>query len=70
MADSIVDGKIVLTERECAERLGMSFWTLRQMRIHGKAPHIKLGQRVYYVYDAIVKWLEQEALRLEPIKTE
>lgn len=69
MAESIVSDKVVLTEKECAERLGMSFWTLRQMRIHGNAPHIRLGQRIYYVYDAIVKWLEEEAAKLDPIRT-
>ncbi|MBQ9633809.1 MAG: helix-turn-helix domain-containing protein [Schwartzia sp.] len=68
MNESVSD-KVVLTEKECAERLGLSFWTLRKLRIDGNAPHIKLGSRIYYVYDAIVKWLAQEAERMDPIRT-
>lgn len=68
MSDAASD-KVVLTERECAERLGLSFWTLRKMRINGNAPHIKLGQRIYYVYDAVVDWLAQQAVGMEVIRT-
>ena len=68
MSDS--ESKVMLTEKECAKRLGVSFWTLRQMRIYGNAPHIRLGQRIYYVYDAIVKWLEERAVGMEAIRTE
>lgn len=64
------EDKVMLTEKECAKRLGVSFWTLRQMRIYGNAPHIRLGQRIYYVFDAIVKWLEQRAVDTEIIRTE
>ena len=64
------EDKVMLTEKECAKRLGVSFWTLRQMRIYGNAPHIRLGQRIYYVYGAIVKWLEERAVGMEAIRTE
>ena len=61
--------KVVLTERECAERLGISFWTLRQMRLQENAPHIRLGSRIYYVFDTIVEWLSQQALGGKTIRT-
>lgn len=64
-----VNEKVVLTERECAARLGISFWTLRQLRIQENAPHIKLGSRIYYVFDAIVAWLSQQAVRQNAIRT-
>ena len=68
MAES-VNEKVVLTERECAERLGISFWTLRQMRLQENAPHILLGHRIYYVYDTVVAWLSQQAVRGNAIRT-
>lgn len=61
--------KAVLNEKECAKRLGISVWTLRKMRIYGNAPHIRLGQRIYYVYDAVMRWLEQQAVGTEMIRT-
>ena len=60
--------KTVLTEKECASRLGISFWTLRNLRIYGHAPHIRLGTRIYYVFDAIKEWLGQQALGTETIR--
>ena len=60
--------KVVLTEKECAERLGLSFWTLRQMRIYGHAPHIRLGTRIYYIFDTIVEWLSQQAVESKVIR--
>ena len=72
MPESIEDKavhKVVLTEKECAARLGIPYWTLRQMRIHGNAPHIYLGYRIYYVYDAIVEWLSQQAVKKRMIQT-
>lgn len=69
MAESNVNEKVVLTERECAERLGISFWTLRQMRLQENAPHIRLGSRIYYVFEAIVAWLSQRAVRGNTIRT-
>ena len=65
--EKVID-KVVLTEKECAARLGIPYWTLRQMRIHGDAPHIYLGYRIYYVYDAIVEWLKQKAQGMEVIR--
>ena len=63
-----INEKVVLTERECAERLGISYWTLRQMRLQEKAPHILLGHRIYYVYDTVVAWLAQQAVKTKVIR--
>ena len=68
MQDSMED-KVILTEKECAKRLGMSFWTLRSLRINGKAPHVLLGSRIYYVYSTIVAWLEQQSQQTAQIRT-
>lgn len=57
-----INEKVVLTERECAERLGISYWTLRQMRLQEKAPHIRLGSRIYYVFETIVEWLSLQTV--------
>ena len=73
MSGSIEDmavHKVVLTEKECAERLGISFWTLRKLRVYGHAPHIRLGSRIYYVLDAIKEWLEHTAQGMEVIRVQ
>ena len=69
LEESVVEGKVVLTERECAKRLGISFWTLRTLRIREKPPHILLGSRIYYVYDTLVDWLSQRSLEETSIRT-
>lgn len=68
MHDSMED-KIIFTEKECAKRLGVSFWTLRSLRINGNAPHVLLGSRIYYVYRTIVAWLEQQSEQATQIRT-
>lgn len=49
--------KIVLTERELAEKLGLSYWTVRSMRLQGNMPNIRFGGRILYSWEAVHDWL-------------
>lgn len=47
----------VLTERELAESLGLSPWTIRKWRLQGGLPHLQVGRRVFYRLQAVEDWM-------------
>jgi len=58
----------LLTEKEAADTIGVSQFTLRYWRLSGKPcpPHCKLGRGVRYPERGVVEWLtkiEEETLK-------
>ena len=51
-----------LSEQEVAETLGLSYWSVRQMRLQQGLPHFKCGRRVFYRLHTVQNWLEQQEL--------
>ena len=51
-----------LSEQEVAESLGLSYWSVRQMRLQQGLPHFKCGRRVFYRMETVQNWLEQQEL--------
>ena len=52
----------LLMEKEVAERLGVSCWTVRRWRVKGDLPFIRLkppSRRVFYRMDTVLEWLHQ-----------
>ena len=49
-----------LSEQEVAETLGLSYWSVRQMRLQQGLPHFKCGRRIYYRLQTIQNWLEKQ----------
>lgn len=49
----------VMTERELAERLGLSPWTIRKWRLKGGLPHIHVGRRIFYRQEAVEAWMDE-----------
>ena len=47
----------VLTEKELAQRLGLSSWTVRRMRIQEGLTHFKIGHRVFYRLESVLGWI-------------
>lgn len=47
----------MLNEKELAEKLGLSYWTVRSMRLKGNMPHIRYGGRILYSWEAVHDWL-------------
>ncbi|MBB5336134.1 DNA-binding protein [Pectinatus brassicae] len=53
--------KIVLNEKELAENLGVSYWTVRLWRLKLGLPHFRTEGRIFYRWESIMKWMgEQE----------
>lgn len=47
----------VLTEKELADRLGLSPWTIRKWRLEGGLPHLQVGRRVFYRLQSVEEWM-------------
>ena len=50
----------VLNERELAEQIGLSKWTIRHMRLVGKCPHIKVGSRIFFRLKTVLAWMKEQ----------
>lgn len=49
----------ILSERELAEDLGLSPWSVRTLRLKSGLPHTRTHGRVLYRLDSVVRWFEQ-----------
>lgn len=49
----------ILTEKELANLLELSPWTVRSWRIKSGLPHFQIGQRIFYRLDSVERWIEQ-----------
>ena len=49
-----------LSELEVAENLGLSYWSVRQLRLQQGLPHFKCGRRIFYRLETVERWLEQQ----------
>ncbi len=52
----------LLMEKEVAERLGVSWWTVRGWRVKGNLPFIRLkppSRRIFYRMETVLEWLRQ-----------
>lgn len=47
----------VLSEKELAQRLGLSSWTVRRMRIQEGLTHFMIGHRVFYRLESVLEWI-------------
>lgn len=52
----------VLTEKELAEVLGLSQWTIRTLRLQKGLPHFGTAGRIFYRLESVLRWMDaQEA---------
>ena len=52
--------KIVMTEKELAEELGLSPWTVRRLRLQEGCPHFWCGKRVLYRLETVLAWISSK----------
>jgi predicted site-specific integrase-resolvase len=50
----------IYTERELANELGVSPWTIRLWRIKAKLPYFRTAGRVFYRMESVLHWMEKE----------
>ncbi len=53
----------IFTEKELATFLNVSPWTIRNWRLKAGLPFFGTAGRIFYRYEAVVKWMEQEEER-------
>lgn len=51
---------IILTEREIAERLGVSYWTVRSWRLQLDIPYFRTAGRIFYRLSSVEKWMDRQ----------
>src|SRR4051794_15827087 len=47
----------VLSEKELADELGLSPWTVRGMRLKEGCPHFTIGSRIFYRLESVLAWM-------------
>ena len=50
----------ILSEKELAAQLGMSYWTIRDLRLRQGLPHFRCGKKVLYRLTTVLEWIEQQ----------
>lgn len=47
----------VLSEKELADELGISPWTVRSLRLKLGLPHFRTSRRIFYRLDTVQTWM-------------
>lgn len=50
----------VLNEKELARYLGISYWTLRKLRMNSKLPYFRTEKRIFYCVEDVMKWIHTQ----------
>ncbi|MBP2640968.1 MAG: Helix-turn-helix domain [Firmicutes bacterium] len=50
----------MLSEKELAEILGLSPWTVRTMRLREGLPFLRGGSRIFYRLEKVKSWMENQ----------
>ncbi|HWR42267.1 helix-turn-helix domain-containing protein [Sporomusa sp.] len=50
----------IFTERELANELGVSPWTIRLWRTKVNLPYFRTAGRIFYRMDSILQWMQKE----------
>lgn len=53
----------ILSEKELADLLDISPWTVRGWRIKSGLPHFRIGSRVFYRLESVERWIREDELR-------
>ena len=51
---------MILTEKKLAEKLGLSYWTIRGWRLQLGLPHIRTAGRIFYRLESVEKWMQEK----------
>ncbi len=61
--------KLLLSEREAAQALGVSSRHLFTLRKRGEIPFVRMGNRVLYPVRALERWIEQQSVCSHAVST-
>jgi excisionase family DNA binding protein len=55
--------KRLLSQREAAEYLGISYWTLRDLNFQGILPYLKIGRRILIDLKDLEGYIQKSKVR-------
>lgn len=72
MNDNVTTVKLVMTEKELAQYLGVSYWTVRGWRLQERDPLPTLGTgRILYRLQTVEEWMRRsEAMSVQNKRAE
>ena len=50
----------MISEKELAETLGISYWRVRTMRLQDGLPFLQSGSRIFYRLDKVRSWINEQ----------
>lgn len=50
----------ILSEKELANELGLSSWTIRTLRLQKGMPHFRTAGRIFYRMETVERWIEKQ----------
>jgi hypothetical protein len=50
----------IYSEKELADALGLSQWTIRLWRLQAGLPHFRTSGRIFYRMEAVLRWMDEE----------
>lgn len=50
----------IYSEHELAIALGLSYWTVRELRLQNAMPHFRTAHRIFYRLETVLKWLDEQ----------
>ncbi len=48
----------ILTEKDLAKKLGVSYWTVRSWRLQLGLPHFRTAGRIFYRWESVMRWMD------------
>lgn len=48
----------LLSEKSLAQKLNISYWTVRNFRIKYGMPFVPIGKKIFYNLESVTKWLQ------------
>ena len=59
----------IFTEHELADYLQISPWTVRDWRLKGGLPHLRVSRKVFYRLEAVMDWMKKQENSHAPCNT-
>ena len=50
----------ILSEKEVATELGLSYWTVRKLRLQCGLPHFRTAGKIFYRLSSVTVWMAQK----------
>lgn len=63
-----MSNQMYYSEKELAERMNMSYWAIRRMRLQLGLPYIPIGRKIYYDEKKVREWFDSRTVNIADSK--